>query len=195
VLTKEEIARGSQGALRLLQRDPSAPFYFENSMEACLRSFWVMALVAPIYLLYVAISYSGVEVAADTWEIALAESLAYVVDWLLFPVLFYEIARRRRWVDRYPRYIGALNWINLPVTVVMLIDASIALITPMPFPDIFNIAVQALVCYWIVVTSRQILGVGWGIAVLLLIVNVVPTLFLSLIVIRFLGVMPAAVGG
>jgi hypothetical protein len=195
VLTKEEIARGSQGALRLLQRDPSAPFYFENSMEACLRSFWVMALVAPIYLLYVAISYSGVEVAADTWEIALAESLAYVVDWLLFPVLFYEIARRRRWVDRYPRYIGALNWINLPVTVVMLIDASVALITPMPFPDIFNIAVQALVCYWIVITSRQVLGVGWGMAVLLLIVNVVPTLFLSLIVIRFLGVMPAAVGG
>lgn len=194
MLTKEEIARGSQGALRLLQRDSNAPFYFENSMEACLRSFWVMALVAPIYLLYVAISYSGVEVAADTWEIALAESLAYVVDWLLFPVLFYEIARRRRWVDRYPRYIGALNWINLPVTVVMLIDASVTLITPMPFPDIFNIAVQALVCYWIVVTSRQVLGVGWGIAVLLLIVNVVPTLFLSLIVIRFLGVMPV-VGG
>lgn len=194
MLTKEEIARGSQGAFRLLRRDPSAPFYFENSMEACLRSFWVMALVAPVYLLYVAISYSGVEVAADAWEIALAESLAYVVDWLLFPVLFYEIARRRRWVDRYPRYIGALNWINLPVTVVMLIDASIALITPMPFPDIFNIAVQALVCYWIVVTSRQVLGVGWGIAVLLLIVNVVPTLFLSLIVIRFLGVLPSVSG-
>jgi hypothetical protein len=190
VLTKDEIARGSQGALRLLQRDPSAPFHFENSMEACLRSFWVMALVAPIYLLYVAISYSGVEVAADGWEIALAESLAYVVDWLLFPVLFYEIARRRRWVDRYPRYIGALNWINLPITVVMLIDASVALITPMPFPDIFNLAVQALVCYWIVVTSRQVLGVGWGMALLLLVVNVVPTLFLSLIVIRFLGVLP-----
>ncbi len=194
MLTKSEIARGTQGALRLLQRDPSAPFYFDNSMEACLRSFWVMALVAPIYLFYVAISYSGVEVAADGWEIALAESLAYVVDWLLFPVLFYEIARRRRWVDRYPRYIGALNWINLPVTVVMLIDASVALITPMPFPDVFNIAVQALVCYWIVVTTRQVLAVGWGIAVLLLIVNVVPTLFLSLIVIRFLGVMPS-VGG
>jgi hypothetical protein len=191
VLTKAEIARGTQGALRLLQRDTTAPFYFDNSLEACLRSFWVMALVAPLYMLYVAISYTGVEVAADTWEIALAEALAYVVDWLLFPVLFYEIARRRRWLDRYPRYISALNWINFPVTIVMLVDACVAFITPSPFPDIFNIAVQALVCYWIVVTTRQLVGVGWGLSVLLLIVNVIPTLFLSLIVIRFLGVVPA----
>ena len=67
----------------------------------------------------------------------------------------------------------------------------VAFITPSPFPDIFNIAVQALVCYWIVVTTRQLVGVGWGLSVLLLIVNVIPTLFLSLIVIRFLGVVPA----
>ncbi len=56
VLSNAEIARGTQGAVRLLQRDPSAPLNFDNNFAACLRSFRVMALVAPLYAVYVAIS-------------------------------------------------------------------------------------------------------------------------------------------
>jgi hypothetical protein len=194
VFAKGEIARSTQGALRLLQRDPSAPFYFENSPEACLRSFQVMLLVAPLYMLYVAISYSRVEVAADPGQIAVVEALRYVVDWLLYPVVFYEIARRRRWLDRYPRYIGALNWITLPAMVVLLLDSVVANVAPSPLTTIFDLAVQALLFYWIIITSRMILSVNWFIAGLLLIVNWVPSLFLSLIVSRLLGVSPA-VGG
>ena len=43
VLSAAEIARGVQGALGLLRRDPAAPLHFDNTMEACLRSFRVMA--------------------------------------------------------------------------------------------------------------------------------------------------------
>jgi hypothetical protein len=188
MLSKAEIARGTQGALRFLQRDPAAPAYFQNTREACLRSFWVMALVAPLYALYVAISYSGLDVAADGGEIALIEALRYVVDWLLFPVIFYEIARRRRWLDRYPRYIGALNWISLPAMAILLVDAVIPFVVPPPFPAIFDIVVQVLLFYWIVIASRLALGVGWLLALTLLIVNWVPSLFLSLLVNRVLGV-------
>ncbi len=191
MLSSGEIARGTQGALRFLQRDPSAPFYFENSTEACLRSFWVMALVAPLYMLYVILSYSGLDVAADEGEIAIVEALRYVVDWLLFPVLFYEIARRRRWLDRYPRYIGALNWISLPAMGLLLADALVADVMPPPFPMIFDLAVQVLLFYWIATTTRMVLSVNWLVAGLLLIVNWVPSLFLSLIVNRVLGVAPA----
>lgn len=194
MFAKGEIARSTQGAFRLLQRDPSAPFYFENSIEACLRSFQVMLLVAPLYMLYVAISYSGLEVAADPGEIALVEALRYVVDWLLYPVVFYEIARRRRWLDRYPRYIGALNWLALPAMTVLLVDSIVANAAPSPFPTIFDLAVQALLFYWIIITTRMILSVNWFIAGLLLIVNWVPSLFLSLIVSRILGVSVAVSG-
>jgi hypothetical protein len=95
VLKAAEIARGVQGALGFLQRDRSAALRFDNTMEACLRSFRVMALVAPLYALYLVIYYAGVTVTADDMDIVLAESLRYVVDWLLFPVIFYEVARRR----------------------------------------------------------------------------------------------------
>ena len=43
VLSTAEIARGVQGALGLLRRDPAALLKFDNTMEACLRSFRVMA--------------------------------------------------------------------------------------------------------------------------------------------------------
>jgi hypothetical protein len=194
VLTNVEISRGTQGALRLLQRDPAAPYYFDNSIEACLRSFRVMALVAPLYVLYRAIYYSGVDVAADEWEIVLVEALRYVVDWMLFPVLFYEIARRRRWLDRYPRYIAALNWISLPAMALLLLDAVVDNLAPAPLPAVVDLLVQAILFYWIVVTSRLTLGVGWLIALLLLIVDFVPSLFLELIVSRTLGIAPLSGG-
>ena len=123
MLSAAEIARGVRGALGFLRRDPTAPQHFDNTMEACLRSFRVMALVAPLYAIYLLIYYSDVTVTADETEIALAEAIRYVVDWLLFPVIFYEVARRRGWLDRYPRYIGALNWINLPAMVVVMFIA------------------------------------------------------------------------
>jgi len=191
VLTRADIARGTQGAFRFLQRDPVAPAFFDNTPEACVRSFWVMALVAPLYALYVAISYATVDTLAEPGEIALVEALRYVVDWLLFPVLFYEIARRRRWLDRYPRYIGALNWISLPAMVLLLVDSIVADVTPAPFPTIFDLVVQALLFYWILMVSRMALGASWLLAALLLVVNWVPSLFLSLIVSRFLGVTGA----
>jgi hypothetical protein len=191
-LSGAEFARGTQGALRILRRDPSGPLHFDNTIEACLRSFRVMLPVAPMYALYVAISYSRVEVAADEWEVFAVEAIRYIVDWLLFPVLFYEIARRRLWLDRYPRYIGALNWISLPAMVLLLADAVVGVALGSPVSTVFDLAVQGLLFYWTVMTTRMTLNVGWGIAGVLLIVNWVPSLFVSLIVNRLLGVAPLA---
>ena len=123
MLSATEIARGSQGAVRFLQRDPGAPFHFDNTLEGCLRSFQVMLLVAPLYALYRLdrLLQTSTTAAEDVRDRRCVEALRYVVDWLLFPVIFYEIARRRGWLDRYPRYIAALNWINLPAMVLLLV--------------------------------------------------------------------------
>ena len=103
-----------QGAFGLLRRDPAALLAFDNTMEACLRSFRVMAVTAPIYAIYALIHYAGTTVAIEPVEVFVVEAMSYVIQWLLYPVIFHEVARRRGWLDRYPRYIGALNWTNLP---------------------------------------------------------------------------------
>lgn len=195
MLSAAEIARGVQGALGFLQRDHAAPLRFDNTMEACLRSFRVMALVAPLYALYRLIYYASgtVTVTADEMEIVLAESVCYVVDWLLFPVIFYEVARRRGWLDRYPRYIGALNWINLPATAIAVAGVAIESIAP-AVAIIVGLGLRALFFYWFLMTTRMVLGVNWPIAVVLLFVNWLPSLILSFVVERYLGVAIAMAG-
>jgi hypothetical protein len=194
VLSAAEIARGVKGALGFLQRDPAAPQHFDNTMEACLRSFRVMAVAAPLYAIYLLISYSDVTTTADETEIALVEGLHYVVDWLLFPVIFYEVARRRGWLDRYPRYISALNWINLPLMILAVIGSALAAVTPAAVAIIIDLGLKALVFYWFLMTTRMALGVSWPISVVLLVVNWMPSLFLSLLVARYLGVVPVTGG-
>jgi hypothetical protein len=194
VLSAAEIARGVKGALGFLQRDAAAPQHFDNTMEACLRSFRVMAVAAPLYAIYLLISYSDVTTTADETEIALVEGLHYVVDWLLFPVIFYEVARRRGWLDRYPRYISALNWINLPLMVLAVVGSALAAVTPAAVAIIIDLGLKALVFYWFLMTTRMALGVSWPISVVLLVVNWMPSLFLSLLVARYLGVVPVTGG-
>jgi hypothetical protein len=183
VLSAIEIARGMKGALGFLQRDPAAPSYFENTAEACVRSFLVMVLVAPLYAVLMLIRFSYVSVASGEFEIIAVEILRYVVDWLLFPVLFYEIARQQSWLG-----LAALNWVNLPAMIVAVAGVVLATLLPVAMADLIRLALQALFFYWFLVTTRSVLNVGWGPAVLLLAVNWLPSLFLSLIVDRFLGV-------
>ena len=190
MLNASDIARGVQGALRFLQRDPGAPYYFANTFEQCLASFRVMMLAAPLYGLYIWLYYSRVETTADALEIAGVEAMHFVVDWLLFPVLFYEIARRRQWLDRYPRYISALNWINLPVLLLAVAALALLMLLPRPVGQLLELGLQFLFYYWFLMATRLSLGIGWGYSILLLIVNWMPSLLLSLIVDRLLGVVP-----
>ncbi len=191
MLNAVEIARGVQGALAFLWRDPKAPTYFDNTTEACLRSFRVMALVAPLQIILLLVRYSRVTTTADGLEIFVVETMSYVVEWLLFPVIFHEIARRQGWLDRYARYIGALNWINLPGMTLAVVFIPLAQRAPKAVGDLVSIGLQGLFFYWFLVTTRQVLGVGWPLATMLLIVSWVPLAFISFLVARYLGVAAA----
>jgi len=191
VLSAGEVARGLQGALGFLQRDPAAPSYFENTAESCLRSFQVMILVAPLYAVVLAILYSNVTTTADGWEIVAVEALRYTVDWLLFPVIFFEIARRQNWVGQYPRYVSALNWVNLPLMVVAVVAVVLASILPTAAAILIQLGLYGLLFYWFLAVTRSVLNASWVQSFMLLLVNWVPSRFLSVIVDRFLGIAPA----
>ena len=189
MLSAAEIARGVQGALSFLRRDPTALLCFDNTMEACLRSFRLMAVTAPLYVVYSLIRYANLTVAVDTFELLIVETMSYVINWLLFPVIFYEVARHRGWLDRYPRYIAALNWTNLPGIVIAIAAIAIKMIMPAAVGGILEIALQALFFYWFLVITRLALGADWAMSVVLLAVNWIPSFFLLIIVDRYIGIL------
>lgn len=192
MLSAAEIARGVQGALAFLWRDPKAPTYFDNTPEACLRSFRVMVLVAPLHVILLLVRYSDATIAAEETEVFFAETLGYVVEWLLFPVIFHEIARRRGWLDRYARYIGALNWINLPGMALAVVFVPLAHLAPPAIGSLVSIGLQGLFFFWFLVTTRQVIGASWLLSTMLLIVNWVPLAFISFLIARYLGVVATA---
>jgi len=185
MLGPEEIARGTRGAVKFLLRDSAAPLHFENTVEACLRSFQVMVLVAPFYAAYMGLHYLRLATTADVTEIVFAEALRYVVNWLLFPVLFFEIARWRGWLDRYPRYIGACNWAALPSMVVLLAIELVSAVVPSALLGLLQLALEV---YWFLMITQLGLGVSWPVAVALSVVNLMPSHFLSVLVDRFLEI-------
>lgn len=192
MLSAAEIARGTQGALGFLRRDPAALLAFDNTMEACLRSFRLMAVTAPLYFVYALIRYDNLTVAIDTFELIAIETMSYVVNWLLYPVIFYEVARRRGWLERYPRYIAALNWTNLPGIVIAIVAIVFRMVLPAAASGILEIALQALFFYWFLVITRLALGVDWAMSVVLLALSWIPSLFLLVIVDRYVGVLGGA---
>ena len=189
MLSAAEITRGVQGALGFLRRDPAALLSFDNTMEACLRSFRLMAVTAPFYVVYSLIRYANLTVTIDTGELIAIETMSYVINWLLYPVIFYEVARRRGWLERYPRYIAALNWTNLPGIVIAIAAIVIKMMVPTALGGILEIALQALFFYWFLVITRLTLGADWAMAVVLLAVNWIPSFFLLIIVDRYIGVL------
>jgi hypothetical protein len=189
VLSAAEIARGVQGALGFLRRDPAALLAFDNTMEACLRSFRLMAVTAPFYVVYALLRYANLTVAIDTFELIVIETMSYVINWLLFPVIFYEVARRRGWLDRYPRYIAALNWTNLPGIVIAIAAIVVRMVVPAAVGGLLEIALQALFFYWFLVITRMALGVDWAMSAALLALNWIPSFFLLIIVDRYVGVL------
>ena len=194
MLSVAEIARGTEGSLGFLRQDRTAPLLFDNTMAACLRSFRLMVVIAPLHAAALLLRYSTASYTADDLEVVFVETLHYIVDWLLFPVIFYEIARLRGWLDNYPRYISALNWMNLPGIIIALVVLVVASVLPVAVADILRLGLQAFILYWLVVITRMTLGVSWPISVLMMAINWLPSEVLSLIVDRFLGVTPL-VGG
>jgi hypothetical protein len=192
VLSVGEIARGTQGALRFLQLDRSAPQHFDNTMAACLRSFWLIVLVAPLQAAVLLLQYSNATYVADDLEVVLVESLHYVVDWLLFPVIFYEIARLRGWLDKYPRYISALNWMNLPGMLIALVVLAVAQAMPPVVGAFLGFGLDLLILYWLTAVTRLTLGVSWPLSLLMTAINWLPSLLMSYVVERFLGVVALA---
>lgn len=121
-----EIFASLRGSFELALGRAGGLAYFENSFDAFWRSFAVIFLVAPIYLMQVLAErsnlFAGGLVDPETYSSGLyfsVKALVLVIDWFAFPVLMVGIARLLNLTVRYGIYITVFNWSSLLIVLAM----------------------------------------------------------------------------
>jgi hypothetical protein len=128
MVSTREVIVSLWGAWRLARLDRGGLACFEATTEGARRSFWAAALVAPFYAVMVAAGYPAHR--AGGWRFVLAESIAYVVTWVAYPVVAEWLSRRLGCRDRFEGYLAAYNWsmvvqhaVVLPIGILAMLGA------------------------------------------------------------------------
>lgn len=104
-----------RGLRRLLQFDGGGLGYFDLSIEGFWRSFRVPVLVAPLYAILIPYNLELIKPTVGWQHIMIIEILAYIVSWLAYPLVAYEICRLISREAEYPGYIVVYNWSKVMV--------------------------------------------------------------------------------
>ena len=108
--TVVEFLYALRGLRRLVRFDVGGLGYFDLSIEGFWRSFCVALLIAPFYAIIIPYHLEALQPTASWQHIMITEILAYIVGWLLYPLVAYEICRLIGRETEFPGYIVVYNW-------------------------------------------------------------------------------------
>ena len=103
------IAAALFGAFHLARFDAVGIKYFEPTLEGFWRSFWAAGLVGPFFLLLLLIKYSQINGLTLVHHITI-ESFAYVIAWIIFPLVIAGLTRHLNCAKNYISFIISYNW-------------------------------------------------------------------------------------
>ena len=144
MMSPRELALGMVGAWRLLRNDASGVQYFEGSLDAARRSFWVMLLLVPVDAVQslMHLGMLGVE-RAGTRELVLL-ALAYLIGWLYFPVIVLRVATATGKLREFPGYLAAFNYAQILVYGLSVGAIALASILPSALRPLVGLAMLVL---------------------------------------------------
>src|SRR5207302_882185 len=108
MITIKEVRAALTGVVDLARGDTIGLSYFENSPRALARSFWAALIVAPAWLLLLALQEQPT--AAGPLKLIAVQVIEYALLWTAFPVVLYEILARTGSTDRFYLYVSIRNW-------------------------------------------------------------------------------------
>jgi hypothetical protein len=166
-----ETLAAMSGLKRLLRFDATFVQWFDRSPQGARRSFGLMIPAIPLFLI---LRFVDVSLApgVDTWRVVAVTAINYALSWVMFPLILILIGRA---VEREAQAIGALaayNWFGVALmavgSVFVLIDSAGLMGGTTDFLSIV-LLVASLV--YEVFLLRVLMGLGYGGAVLLVIVD------------------------
>ena len=195
MIGRAEIERSLIGGWRLFLNKPDALQSFDTSTEGFWRSFQVIGLVAPIYLITAlterTITFgdaiaTGTVSAAAFWA---TQGLTLAVDWVALPILLASVAGLIGIKREYPAYIAVRNWaaplMLAPFTLVSLLDGLGVGADVLLIPSLAGLAFSLRFGYLI---ARRTLNVGIDVAIGLVALDLLVSFAVLKVIGRLTGV-------
>lgn len=176
-----ETARALYGAYRLARMDAGGMAFFDATVDGFWKSFFAAVLVAPFYLVLMFVRMAGGGVEASVPRYLAVEAIAYVISWVIFPLVMVTLVRLFDREDRYLGFIVAYNWaaalqygIYMPVAIL-----TVGGVLLQPLGDIiaFGVLIAIMLYSWFV--TRVALRVPGMLAALLVALDLILSLFVS----------------
>ncbi|HTI88784.1 MAG TPA: hypothetical protein VL966_19450 [Alphaproteobacteria bacterium] len=148
MISARDIRHALTGAVLLARGERTGVAYFEDTPRDFWRSFWAAAVVAPVWLLLIAIA--GPDTDAGPLRVMLAEVVEYALLWTAFPLVLHEILSRSGIDEHFCRYIAVHNWASVIVAPAMLVAIIIGTAVPLDILQLLPILViiSSLVYEW-----------------------------------------------
>lgn len=162
MITIKEVRAALTGIVDLAKGDIIGLGYFENSPRALARSFWAALIVAPPWVLLLALQ--GQPMAAGPAKMIAVQAIEYALLWTAFPVVLYEILSRVGRTDRFYLYVSIRNWASMIETPAVLFAAAFALAVPYDVAQLVPLFAMVAVFAFEWFLARVGLAVGIGAA-------------------------------
>ncbi len=177
MITAREATFALYGAYRLARVDPRGLDYFDATIEGFWRSFYAALLVAPAYVILLALAFGDHPVTAGPARLVLVEGIAYVISWTAFPLAMVRFARRLDRSHHYIRYIVARNWAGVLEMAVLLPAVAIAASGPAAEALPLLVIIAILLYEWYV--ARTALEITGGQAAAVVALSVILDMFID----------------
>ncbi|WP_299437876.1 hypothetical protein [uncultured Rhodospira sp.] len=184
-LSIAELAAALHGLARLIRLDREGFEYFDASPLGLLKSFWVAVALLPLYGLHIIMDLTLLDIGQVVHPLRYisVELIAYVIDWVAFPVLLLSMAPMLGVAPMLFRFLVPFNWIQLPLGLVVLPLGLLARLNVLAagLGDFIGLLVIGGSLVITTLLARYGLLVGWGPAIGITVLGFTLSLFINAI--------------
>ena len=162
MITLKEVRAALAGAVELARGDTRGLTYFAGTVREFWRSFWAAAIVAPAWVLLLALDEQPM--TASPLVMVAIQAIDYALLWTAFPLVLHEILSRRQGTERFCLYISVHNWASVIETPAMLFAASFAVAVPYDIAQLLPLLVTVSIFAYEWFIARVALRIGFGAA-------------------------------
>jgi len=155
------VSAGIRGALLLARGRPDGLLLVGSDLAGAARSFWALAVCAPMLVSLRLMSWAGSAVPADAWRTLGRDLLIFAVGWLFYAVLTSRLAPIFGRGQRWPQFIAAWNWCNVVENLLLVLGGIPALLgAPHAIDQVSQLVTTGWALWLEWYAARLALGVG-----------------------------------